>query len=43
MSKLYQHGRFHYWYHFVYTTLLITHYSLLIRYTITMVYRMSNE
>jgi hypothetical protein len=35
MSKLCKHSWFHYWHHFVYTTLLITHYSLLIRYTIT--------
>jgi hypothetical protein len=30
MSKLCKHGWFQYWHHFVYTTLLITHYSLLI-------------
>jgi hypothetical protein len=34
MSKLCKHSRFQYWHHFVYTTLLITHYSLLVRYTI---------
>jgi hypothetical protein len=29
MSKLCKHRRFQYWHHFVYTTLLITPYSLL--------------
>jgi hypothetical protein len=33
MSKFCKHSRFQYWYHLVYTTLLITPYSLLIRYT----------